>query len=1222
MDTGKLLHKELRLDDLILDGARVDSSGTETGFINTMAFLFPPKPDTPSDQPPPGALQRWLKSWAFHVTTIEIRSEDQPDQLRLSFHDQTFTWDKVAVRFIEQDFDPAKPYDLTADGSNFRYAPEGQPDFALGTFFGLGEIGQGRLQIRDGWVGTGPQPQAEQRSATSVSGTIQLKAPGDYSLQFVSDLKAPYLQPLLSRFIPRETDIPKSLLVHGEVRGPYIQPSIAGDVSVHFADRAFFPDHAGCAPQEIHGQYHLSVSGLVLQNLSIEDLSHGGNFQLHFAPAKTISGKLAFELDQEKRWLRTCLLHDSDPSAVFSNLGKSLADSKSELEFSGNLNPLAVEGSLISHISMKDRNAETKLGLSFQLDDEAIHVEAAEHGVTPQIQAPAPAGTKSRTQSSFELALNSNLEADLKYFWKTHRIQLDRFTLLRYPLARVLARFGPFLSDDTFATAAALLNEDSSVDFSLKGALQQSAAESNLDGLLKLSSLNLHGISVESVKIPILVRGSVVSVADAELNLLGGKVLGGLRADFAGPAAADSVQGEFRVQAVDLFRFGRPGTASAEKTDEQAVLDGSVRLNGPVKNVTATADLRLQTVKPNAADPIKLTTINITGNPSGLSLKSVLLDGTGRVDLFYPFTPAAGKQLQLSAAAQELPLDYFFRGQNKPQQGEETPAQPEAAALSGQLLYTGPPAMPLLGSGSIDISKLRIPQLSLEQNSNLRAEIKNGRLQFDSVHFVTHGKELKLVGWVDQRQGWNAQLQGAWDLSTFLTGVQGLEQASGDVILDVSISGPLAGPRVSGPVSVQRASISLPLGRTIVGISDGELNGFFQDDRFDIRSVGARLGGSFVRGSGAVEHLFDPEQRHVLVDFDFNDVTVEPIDHLTLNLNGELSFRMEALQPARLEGDLEIKNALYEDTIKLVELVRALSRTLTGRGLLIEPRSQSSERSKNPLTFDIHVHAADNILFETNFAQAELRGDLRLTGDSNQPLLDGKIEAIDGVFGMQSNEFELISGQLNFSKQQKSLDPDISLIGETTATTRTGEEHHVQIIISGPLSKPNVNFRSDGGLRQEEIQALFGLGTNIEAFDFLQAGKRTRSVAELINPVSGVSIEDRLAGLTKFSTVQIDTALSPTTGEFVPRVVAKRPLTQNVDLDIQNELSGDQVSSMNIDYPLTPYLSLIAGWRSRPATDNVDKTSGTFIAGVHYRTTFPGFKLISPSLSQSQEDAE
>jgi autotransporter translocation and assembly factor TamB len=215
----------------------------------------------------------------------------------------------------------------------------------------------------------------------------------------------------------------------------------------------------------------------------------------------------------------------------------------------------------------------------------------------------------------------------------------------------------------------------------------------------------------------------------------------------------------------------------------------------------------------------------------------------------------------------------------------------------------------------------------------------------------------------------------------------------------------------------------LPLGRTIVGISDGELNGFFQDDRFDIRSVGARLGGSFVRGSGAVEHLFDPEQRHVLVDFDFNDVTVEPIDHLTLNLNGELSFRMEALQPARLEGDLEIKNALYEDTIKLVELVRALSRTLTGRGLLIEPRSQSSERSKNPLTFDIHVHAADNILFETNFAQAELRGDLRLTGDSNQPLLDGKIEAIDGVFGMQSNEFELISGQLNFSKQQKASIP-------------------------------------------------------------------------------------------------------------------------------------------------------------------------------------------------------
>ncbi len=221
---------------------------------------------------------------------------------------------------------------------------------------------------------------------------------------------------------------------------------------------------------------------------------------------------------------------------------------------------------------------------------------------------------------------------------------------------------------------------------------------------------------------------------------------------------------------------------------------------------------------------------------------------------------------------------------------------------------------------------------------------------------------------------------------------------------------------------------------------------------------------------------------------------------------------------------------------------------------------------------------------------------------------------------MQANEFQLVSGQLLFSKLRNTLDPQLSLVGETTAATRTGEEHHIQLLIGGTLVRPEVNFRSDGGLRRDEIQALLGLGANIEAFDFLKGGRRPRTVAELINPVSGVSIADRLEGLTKFSTVQIDTALSPNTGEFVPRLVAKRPLARGLDLDIQSELSGNQVSSMNIEYPLTPYLSLISGWRSSPATRNVNQNSGTFSAGVHYQTSFPGFEFSVPFLSREQRE--
>ncbi|MFN8392019.1 MAG: translocation/assembly module TamB domain-containing protein [Bdellovibrionota bacterium] len=1215
LDFWRLLHKEIRLDNLILDGASVNSVGTDTGFINTMAFLFPPKKEPPPNPAPPTKIEQWLKSWAFHVTTITIRSDRKPDRLRIGFHGENFVWDFVKFQFNEQDYDPAKPYDVTVEAENFRYTPENGPLLALGGVNAGGEIGLGRLLIKDGSIGT----LSTGESITKASGSILLKTPGKYDLRFASVLHEPYLKELLAGLAISPRNMPQNVNMTSSLTGSYLQPEIGGDAEIGFGASALLPGREGCGIQSVKAGFELSTDHFVLHNFQIEDLSSGGELEVQLKGARNVRGSVSLALDRGKRWMKSCLLGENESGQVLGALGSAIADSQTDLTVGGTLTPLAIESQIESDISVKDRNLQTKLSATVGVDEKEFRVRLNEHGVVPQIQPVSDAASTGRSQTKFALAVNSNIQAELSYKRNSSELEVKKLQLVRYPVSRLLARLGPFLADETFQKLSAAATDQSLLDLVGSGTIDFDGLSSKLEGRLQATALSLMGAPVSAVTVPFTLKGKQLAIDSAQAELLAGRVRASLDADLGEPIGSKTISGNIQAEGLDLFAmpiFSDPAL-SERAALSRAVVNGGVRIGGAVGNPEYNGELRLEVTKPSAADATKLSVFKITGDASGESVQASLLDGAGDLQLTLPKRTAKNEPLKVMLSTRDLPLDYFF-----PTDPDSEDAPSEPSSLSGVVQYTGPRDDPLSGNGTVEITKLQLvqPGLHLSQSGNLLAEVRNGRLDFKNVRFNAEGKELLLSGSVDRQVGWRAGLHGAWDLGIFVVGLDALEQASGDVNLDLAINGPLFHPAISGPLTIKNASVSFPLGRTIVGVSDGALHGEFTGENFEISNISARMGGTDIKGSGEVTNVLSSTERRALLSVGFDDVVIEPVDHLTLVLAGMLSLAKAPLDPPVLSGQITVKSALYEDTIKLSQLIRGLTQSILGSSSLKEQGRRSTSDRKRPMQLDLQIKASDNVLVETNFAQAELRGDLRLTGDTKQPLLDGRIEAIDGVFGMQSNEFELISGQLTFSRLQNTLDPHVSLIGETSAVTRTGEEHHIQLLVGGTLTRPDVTFRSDGGLRREEIQALLGLGTNIEPLDFLKGGKRTRSIAELINPTSNVSIEERLEGLTKFSTVQIDTALSPTTGEFVPRLIAKRPLAKGLDLDIQSELAGNQISSMNVEYPLTPYLSLISGWRSSPATENVNKGSGTFSAGIHYRTTFPGLKLLSPTLSRTREE--
>lgn len=186
----------------------------------------------------------------------------------------------------------------------------------------------------------------------------------------------------------------------------------------------------------------------------------------------------------------------------------------------------------------------------------------------------------------------------------------------------------------------------------------------------------------------------------------------------------------------------------------------------------------------------------------------------------------------------------------------------------------------------------------------------------------------------------------------------------------------------------------------------------------------------------------------------------------------------------------------------------------------------------------------------------------------------------------------------------------MSLVGETSVTSAQEDEYRVQMLLSGSLLEPRVDFNSDSGLRREEIQALLGVTTSFEALELLRKGKEARSLSELVNPASGLGIRDRLAGLTGFTSVQLETALSPISGEFVPRLVGKRPVIGSVEAELATQLGAEQASEVRIKYPLRPHLDFLAGWYTPAVTRPGASASGSIYGGIGYHRAFPGAYIL------------
>lgn len=458
------------------------------------------------------------------------------------------------------------------------------------------------------------------------------------------------------------------------------------------------------------------------------------------------------------------------------------------------------------------------------------------------------------------------------------------------------------------------------------------------------------------------------------------------------------------------------------------------------------------------ADPASVT---LAGGTATISDLTLVANG-GRLTI----AGRAGETFDLSVDIRALPLSIAeIFAPNLGLQG----------TLSGEARITGSQAAPA-GTYRLQVSGLSLPALRNAGVSALgiRAEgrLADGRVTTEATVDAGRIGTIRVTGSapIDPAGDLDLRTTGRIDLSAanaFLAA--GGRRVTGAANLDLRIAGPLSAPRVEGSATIANASFTDELqGIRLTGI---EARIAAQGDTVRIERLSARTpNGGTLGASGTVR--IDPAAGFPAdIRITGNRAQLVSNDIFTAVANLDLSVTGPVTQSPRLAGRVSIVTLDVTVPDRLPTTLRPLPGTKhvnpppTAAARLAIRRERERNAGRGGRAFnaslDLTLVAQNRIFVRGRGINAELGGDLRLTGTSNDPVAIGAFELRRGRLDILGQRIDFTRGRLDFTGD---LTPSLDFVAETQAGDVTA-----RIAVSGPANSPDFAISSTPDLPQDEV---------------------------------------------------------------------------------------------------------------------------------------------------------
>ncbi|HXJ44330.1 MAG TPA: translocation/assembly module TamB domain-containing protein, partial [Bryobacteraceae bacterium] len=556
-------------------------------------------------------------------------------------------------------------------------------------------------------------------------------------------------------------------------------------------------------------------------------------------------------------------------------------------------------------------------------------------------------------------------------------------------------------------------------------------------------------------------RNRLVTVANLQLDA-GSRELKGSAA--YSHAAGDFESGRITFQVatnrmpLNEFQFVRENRTSVAGS-AQLTAKGSAEVKNKAGNVALqvtelSTEVNGQDLQ---VDQKAVGTVHLTANTQGSTLaarlESEIASSTIRAEGQWRLTPGYPGSAQLTFTKLDLgTLESWL--------ARPTHDMPVAGSLEGKLTIAGPALQPEAWTAALEIPRLEIspaqrglgagaPQAILKNAEPVRLTLKNAVVHVESARLTGPATNITLAGNVslkDAKNPLDLRLNGTIDL-TVLERLDRDLSASGALVTDATIRGPLTLPLVAGQMQLKDANISLATFPNGLSNANGVI--LFSGDRATIQNLTGESGGGKVSVTGFVSYVsgepafrFEVAASQMRVRYPEG---VSTVADAKLSWTGTLQRSLASGAITILRTGFNARTDLGSVLAKSAEPVRTPA---TRTGLL------------GGINFDIQIETSPDVLVQSALAQQiQAEASLRLRGSPSNPVLLGRINITEGELTFFGNKYTINQGSISFFNPVK-VEPILNVDLQTRA-----RGIDVTLTISGPMSKLNVSYRPDPPLQ-------------------------------------------------------------------------------------------------------------------------------------------------------------
>ena len=407
-----------------------------------------------------------------------------------------------------------------------------------------------------------------------------------------------------------------------------------------------------------------------------------------------------------------------------------------------------------------------------------------------------------------------------------------------------------------------------------------------------------------------------------------------------------------------------------------------------------------------------------------------------------------------------------------------------------------------------------------------------------------------------------------------------IESARGQFTVDATVSHDGGGWAALGTLNLTQVGIDAGLAVAITR-ANGRL--VFDGAVVRVENLSGRIGsGTFTIG-GQVDLRSGPALLWTL-----KDVGADPLPSLEVELGGRGTLE-GAWKQLRLTGDVRVNRMLYDRNIELTDFLPRFNRALAPA-----PRPEGSTDVELALMID----APGELFVENNLTRLEARARLSLTGTAYHPVLDGRIEALDGEIYLRGRTFDLLGATADFRPDLGNA-AALNISAESLIDTPDAS-YVVGVRVTGTTLDPRVTLSSDDpSLTQNDIATLIAFGRTT-------AQMRQEGGSFSLSGAFGSGIGNLLSGeaekVLPVDRIDFEPTFSTTTGAFEPQLTLGKDITQDLAASIGQTFGVSSRTRVELTYRLGPHVWALGSWESQTQTE-----AGAWAGGL--RTRYDWWRL-------------